>query len=470
MQITVLGAIIAVMMLMRFMPAEPRPSGLALPAAIAYVLVAGLLAGINSLLAVRGMQRDAGITRRVMLRHNRLALLEQLYLVLGLGAALWLGCDDWAILLGRMERIPLAPMLAPILPFIAALVLTWLMEYPFHRAYRTRLAMQHILEDPASPVTVAGPWTRGEYLGYNLRHELLFVLTPVGLIVLLHDVLALYAAPHLPPALAAWAIPAATAVASLGVFLMAPAIVVNIWRTSPLPEGPLRSALEAMAVRMKVKFRRMLVWHSGGVIANAAVMGMVGRFRYVLLSDALLEQMSDRDIAAVFAHEAQHIKGMHIFYSMLFAVSTATLCAWAAELVRTAAGLGDWEAESLSVALLAAAWAFGFGWLSRRFERQSDVNGAWLVGQMEQPDAPADIITPLGAEAFAHALQTIAKLNGISLSHRNWRHGSLESRISYVLWLGSTFASRTKIDRLVFRMKIVLWLATAASVAVLIWA
>jgi STE24 endopeptidase len=198
-------------------------------------------------------------------------------------------------------------------------------------------------------------------------------------------------------------------------------------------------------------------------------MGLVSRFRYVLLSDALLEQMSERDIAAVFAHEAQHVKGMHIFYSMLFAISSSTLCAWSAERVRAAAGLGDWEAQVLAIMLLVAAWAFGFGWLSRRFERQSDVNGAWLIGRMEQPEAPADIITPAGAEAFAHALQSIAQLNGISLTHRNWRHGSLEGRISYVLWLGSTFASRRKIDRLVLWMKVALWLATAISVALLLW-
>lgn len=485
MQITVLAALVIAMTLIG-LPLPQLPWEVALPAAAAYVLIAGILAGVNSLLACRGLEAAAGIPRRVVMRHNRLALALQAWLALGLGGAIWAGQGQWLDLVQWLRPVPLAPTAAVMTPFILALVLSWVLDYPFHRAYRTRLALQHgqdflfaapqapagaeapLVAAPAAAPRVAGPWSRREFLGYNLRHEFLFIAAPVSLIVLLRDVLEVYVAPRMPESVAGWVLQLGTAACSLGVFLVAPAMIVRIWRTCPLGEGTLRSALEAMAQRMHIRFRRILIWQSGGLIANAAVMGLAARFRYVLLSDGLLEQMSGPDILAVFAHEAQHVKGRHILYSLLFAFSTAVLCIYAVNFVGMAFKLGETPVEMGGLALLMLAWVFGFGWISRRFERQSDVNGAWLMGQMQAATLPADLVTLHGAAVFAHALEAIAMLNGISMTHRNWRHGSIESRINYLLELGGAGGSRRAIDRTVAFIKIGLWLAIAASAAVIV--
>ena len=192
--------------------------------------------------------------------------------------------------------------------------------------------------------------------------------------------------------------------------------------------------------------------------ANAAVMGMIGPVRYVLLTDALIEQMPPQQIQAVFAHEAGHIVSHHIFYSVLFAVSAALLAACTGQRLATALDWNPWTTEVLVAGLLVGAWGLGFGWLSRRFERHSDVQAAWAMDQSDHGR-----ITPAGAALYASTLQTVARLNGIPLQQRNWRHGSIAARVRYVLRLGGTGGTRRPIDRLIRRIKIILWITTAAA-------
>ena len=116
----------------------------------------------------------------------------------------------------------------------------------------------------------------------------------ISLIVLAIDALHLYLYPALPVRIAEPVVLAASALAAMGVFLLMPAMIVRIWKTGPLPPGPLRDRLEDISRRLKLRYRHILVWRSGGMVANAGVMGIVGPLRYVLLSDALLEQMPER--------------------------------------------------------------------------------------------------------------------------------------------------------------------------------
>ncbi|MCD6304301.1 MAG: M48 family metalloprotease, partial [Planctomycetes bacterium] len=212
---------------------------------------------------------------------------------------------------------------------------------------------------------------------------------------------------------------------------------------------------------MRLRFRDLLVWRTGGMIANAAVMGLVGRFRYVLLSDGLLENLEEGEVRAIFAHEAGHIVSHHLFYALLFAVSSVALCGMAGEAVSAWLDLSDWAGETLTLLMLGGAWGVGFGFLSRRFERQSDVIAAWSSGP-EGP-RPDGRISPEGAAVFCRALERVGQLNGIPPGQWNWRHGSIAARVAYIMWLGSTAGSRAAIDRVVRRIKVVLWCTTALA-------
>jgi len=464
MQIVVLAAFIITFVLLEALSphsAEPwlnvQPSAsLIVPGLCGYWLVAAAASMLAVRLALRPLSRSGEIPAPATRHYHSLMLLVRGWLVVAMGGVMLLGWGRWLMDGLHLSSVPLVGKAAAVAPFVVALLIVWAAQYPFHRAVRKCIAAHQNGADAAT----YPPCTLGEYLGYNVRHHLLFIAVPVGLIMLGADLLSL-AEPTVTaylPSIGGSLLLAAHAAIAVGVVLLAPAIIVRIWRTRRLPAGPLREELGQMCRRLGLKVRELRIWQTGGMTANAAVMGMIGPVRYVLLTDALIEQMPPQQIQAVFAHEAGHIVSHHIFYSVLFAISAAFLAACAGESLAMALDWDPWTAEVFMAGLLVVAWGLGFGWLSRRFERHSDIQAAWAM------DRCADgRITPAGAATFASALQTVAKLNGIPLRQRNWRHGSIAARVRYVLHLGSTGGTRRPIDCLIKRIKIILWITSATA-------
>ena len=437
------------------------------PAIAAYLVVAAVIAAANTTWSLREAVRGSFLSPRALRRHRLGGVLGQVYLVGGLAGVLLAGYRTAIVGTPTLMGVPLVGTLLAWAPFAAALLMTWVLEYPFYQTVRVQMAAV----SPAGAAAVR-VWTLEEYVLYNVRHHLLFVAVPVSLMVLVGDVLRLWVCPLLPAAAADIVLPAGSLAGAGAVFVVSPAILVRIWRTSPLPSGRLRDDLAALCRRMRLGYRDILIWHSGGAIANAAMMGLIGPIRYVLLSDALLANLDERSIRAIFAHEAGHIRHHHIFYSVLFALAATGLCAAVAQQAAAWMNWGDDAALAIMLPLLAAAWVFGFGWISRRFERQSDVTGVRFAGQDPADDPsppsappPADLpITPVGVAVFCHALHRVALLGSIPMAQRNWRHGSVASRIAYLMFPRAG-GSAHPVDRQVRLVKVALWVALAAAVA-----
>jgi len=460
--VVVLSFIVTRMLLEQESIALTGPRWLIAPAICIYLAVAAGLARLRTVLSLRALAGQQSLPPKLVRRHNILAILGQVWLVVGLAGVSIAGLGQWARHETPLAKIPLLVQLTVWAPFVAAVLVTWILDHPFHLATHRLLADR----DAAAGRHARAPWSRGEYVAYNTRHHLLLIAVPVCLIILAIDVLDLYVLPLAPADHADWVMGVGTVLAAGTVFLIAPVLIVRIWRTGHMPDGPLRRRLEEICRTMRIKYRDILIWKSGGLIANAGVMGLAAPVRYILLSDALLAWGDERQVEAVFAHEAGHVASRHIPYTMLFAVSSVTVCMSVAELLGWLLGANIWGTEVLGMALLALAWAFVFGWLSRRFERQSDVIGAWAISQRhsegdgdDRPAADPDSVTCEGAAVFASALQHIAELNGIPPRQRNWRHGSIADRVSYILWLGAGPGTRRHIDRLVRRIKLALWVA-----------
>ena len=460
MQIVILAAMAATLIALEARSFSLHPGLLAAAGAV-YLGVTAALSHRGTSLALRALHRGGGPDPAAFRRHELLAHLTRGWMIAGTVGLVALGYGCWVMDDLGLAQIPLVGKLAVIVPFVAAVLLNWTLEYPLHKVTRRRLAEAAVSRGWASvPV-----WTRRDYIAYNVRHHLLFIAVPVGLIVFLWDLLTTFVPRLIPHELQDAVLLGGMVVSAGGVFLIAPQLIVRIWRTERLPDGPLRRELEALCKDLRVRYREMLIWRSGGVIANAGVVGLLPRGRYILLSDALLENLPRPHIRAIFAHEVGHIIHHHIFYAVLYLVSTVVICTVVGFEIAMALDWGDWWANALGAGLLVAAMGMGFGWLSRRFERQSDITGAWLAGSAHLSGDDGERLTPEGSAIFAQALEAVAQLNGISMTKRNWRHGSMSWRINHILWLGSSGGSRCEIMQLVRRIKIVLWIFFAIAMA-----
>ena len=249
------------------------------------------------------------------------------------------------------------------------------------------------------------------------------------------------------------------------VLALAPLFVRIAWPTRSLPPGPLRDRLEHLAHRVGFQCTDILVWDTNQLIVNAGVTGSLPWFRYVLLTDALVENLSTHEIAAVFGHEIGHIAHRHLLYFGFFLVGSLTAMAMAGEALPSpdqlsflpaATSLPGWLTGGTIAAVLgqgamiigAVGYFLGvFGFVSRRFERQADIYGCSVVS-CGRPDCPphADIdalpgsvkgparvaLCPVGIRIFINSLANVAMLNGMRPTAWSWRHGSIARRIEFL--------------------------------------
>lgn len=365
------------------------------------------------------------------------------------------------------------PSLLSVLPLLVSIALVWLALYPADRAVR-QIAIEVYLYRgrPVHPV-----WHVGRYLAYNFRHQVLFILIPMLLILGAADTVGMYekeirAAVGLP-----YAPDMLVGLAALLVAVVAPEILRHVWVTHRLPRGPLRDRLEILCKRLRLRIRDVLVWRSGGMIVNAAVMGIIPPLRYVLITDAMLEQMDDAQIEAVFGHEAGHVKHHHIPCFLLFAlISGCIVTIFTTQtqgLSRTDPQLYTWLLAGLGM-LLAAKWGLLFGWVSRRFERQADTFGVrtltlagvpcvqpCVLHTPERQPMPGMPLCMTAAHLFGAALHDVAVLNGIQPETFSWRHSSIASRARFLIAVAQDPQKHARFQRRVQAVQIGILLAAA---------
>ncbi|MFN0134627.1 MAG: M48 family metallopeptidase [Phycisphaerae bacterium] len=404
-------------------------------------------------------------------------------LISALHAAL-LGLTDWLRLCNQLPVIgewPGLPGMIASLPLILSIILIWIVTYPSDRALR-QIALEINLHRgrPVHPV-----WSLPQFVMYSLRHQVLFIVIPMACILVVRDLitrnddwLRAFVGHRQAPDLALGAAAAVIAI-------IAPVMLRYVWVTQPLPESPLRRRLLDMCAKLKLKCREILVWRSGGMIVNAAVVGVVPPLRYVMITDGMLEQMDDTKIEAVFGHETGHIKRHHILYFLLYAFITGCMLTIVGNWTRSVdRRTFEWVVAGLGV-LMVCKWWLLFGWISRHFERQADLFGVRTLALAGIPcdrecamhrdgiDAqsigtgPRDRVCQTAAHVFSDTLNEVAVLNGIPPEVHTWRHGSISGRSRHVQMLASDPAAAERFENKVERIKLAI-LLTAIFMAV--WA
>jgi STE24 endopeptidase len=365
-----------------------------------------------------------------------------------------------------------------LLPFLVAQLATWWGVYDAERA----------LWSARSKGTLPPRW---RWVVLRARQSMGIVL-PVALV---------YAAAHdlirrvRPEATwEPWLEVAGMALMAALVLAFSPALTRLSCPSRSLEDGPLRDRLERLARRFGFRCTDIRVQDTGGAVVNAGVTGAFPWFRYVLLTDALVDCLDDREVEAVFGHEVGHIAHRHLAYFGLFLLGSLGVIALVAQgiewLAPTPPGPAgeSWVMTALkggaAMSFLGVYFLGLFGFLSRRFERQADVFGCRAVS-CDRPDCPphADLnghahpvavagpgaLCPVGIQTFVSVLNRVEELNG----HKEgpltgllaWRHGRVTQRVAFLTGLEGRPEAERRFQARVRWLRVAIAVALASALA-----
>ncbi|MCP4708307.1 MAG: M48 family metalloprotease [Planctomycetes bacterium] len=396
---------------------------------------------------------------------GRVDLLMRIIILCAFGLQLTAGgwanlvCLEW-----RLQRIVLLDEIILMLPFVVMILMNWYCFYPVNRFVREYVVTGQLADGlSARPV-----WRRSQYMSFNIRGSLLIVLVLLLLIYGWRDVVDIVMNRWFSETMkTTWWDEGIIFAGSATIFILAPLLLRFIWKTRTLPAGPLRERLEGFCRRIRLNYREILLWDTYSAVANAAVMGLIKPVRYVLLSDALIENMGDDQIEAVFGHEAGHVRHHHILFLLLYMGAGIAFMGLLIQLLfigcvevfgseETWSWYYTWIIGGFSTVLF-LAWILMFGWVSRRFERQADVHAAQTVGQGKDHNEDNNSrLSTSGAWIMETALIRIAQLNGMSIDARSWRHSSIASRAAFLRQLAEQDGALDRFMRLVQLIKVMI--------------
>ena len=215
-----------------------------------------------------------------------------------------------------------------------------------------------------------------------------------------------------------------------------PLLIKKIWKCPPLQSGYARTRIEELCQKTGIGYADILQWDLfGGKMLTAGVMGFISRFRYFLITPALLALLNEEELDAVILHEIGHIKRFHIlFYIILLSgfmicnyiyIEPLMLLLYHASSIYEALSLigidkADAHPVLLSIIVLGVFllyFRFIFGFFMRNFERQADLYA---------------FETSQHAQALISTFHKIAFYSRQSLSKANWHHFSMIERIEFL--------------------------------------
>ena len=164
-------------------------------------------------------------------------------------------------------------------------------------------------------------------------------------------------------------------------------------------------------------------------------MGLVKRFRYILVTKSLLRILDDDELDAVVAHEIGHIKKRHLLFYLIFFIGFIVLSYAVFDLLlyamlygnitfptlrETRTGLPSLASILFTVAMatiLLVYFRFVFGYFMRNCERQADLYAFSLLGN---------------SRGLVSSLEKIAVHSGHAHDRPSWHHFSIRQRIDYL--------------------------------------
>jgi Zn-dependent protease with chaperone function len=216
-----------------------------------------------------------------------------------------------------------------------------------------------------------------------------------------------------------------------------PRFIQTWWGCRPFPSSHKVWELEAFLRDRNFRYRRLLRWPLfEGRILTAGIMGLVPRYRYILVTEGLMEALSVEELKAVLAHEMGHARYRHMLFYLLFLLGYMVLSfdifdvsfyllAVQPFFVRI---LESGESQGTSTFYLALSlpllltmflyFRYVMGFFMRHFERQADLFSAVAMG------TPRETIS---------SLEKIAFLSGKIRDLPSWHHFSIRERVECLM-------------------------------------
>jgi Zn-dependent protease with chaperone function len=220
------------------------------------------------------------------------------------------------------------------------------------------------------------------------------------------------------------------------VAIVGPAMIQKFWRCKPIEPGEHRRRIENLCQKAGMAYADILYWPIfGGKMITAGVMGLIKKFRYILITPSLLRLLEPEEIDAVIAHEIGHVKRKHLVFYLLFFVGYMLLSYLTFDMIL----FGIIYAEPVSwiinktgfeqttvistlfslvmIIVFIVYFRFIFGFFMRNFERQADI---YVYSLFES------------AKPLISTLEKIVTTSGQSADRPNWHHFSIRERIEYL--------------------------------------
>jgi Zn-dependent protease with chaperone function len=213
-----------------------------------------------------------------------------------------------------------------------------------------------------------------------------------------------------------------------------PKFIQYWWGCKPLEGSEKGRHLAAFLKQKEFRYRSLLNWPIfEGRLMTAGIMGIVPRYRYIMVTDALMSALSIEELESVLAHEMGHAKYFHLLFYALFFVGFMVVSFGLSDVYIYMAYvwspladlISEDDARSMTLFYLSVAvpmlltlllyFRYIMGFFMRHFERQADLYAAMVMG------TPAFII---------NALEKIAYLSGKSRDVPNWHHFSIGQRVA----------------------------------------
>jgi len=216
-----------------------------------------------------------------------------------------------------------------------------------------------------------------------------------------------------------------------------PRLLQAWWGCLPFENNEKVRMLEKFLQDRGFQYRRLLRWPIfEGRMLTAGVMGIVSRYRYILVTDALVEILSMEELKAVLAHEMGHVKHKHFWFYMAFFIGFMVVSFGLVKIVYIFLVTQPYfvlipegkESQRMYIFMIAVFlpllfamvvyFRYVMGFFMRQFERQADLFSA---------------VTMNSPRAAIASLEKIALLSGKIRDLPSWHHFSIRERVT-CLW------------------------------------